>query len=197
MTPARIVCIERWKLALLGVALIAVGVLIGLWGLELRDAQADRARAAAASLAHDAQPRSASALTTRANVAGKLTGQSVDLHVCVLQDGVLKYVPALYMPETNDTLVDGRPFHDVYPTDNRYAVAADWYINDESIRPSTGGRYIRHGQPRSIGPEDVRPVGSYRGVVMFAEQGVSDLEYLWVPIGTGCMVVSYMRISKR
>jgi hypothetical protein len=116
---------------------------------------------------------------------------SVQIRVCVLAQGTLQEVNAQYNRATGDTIVNGRPFREVFPTGPSYAAGAEWYINNEPITLARR-RYVKYGLPRVLGVNEVAAVGEYRGVRVFAEAGVQNPpELLYVPVRVGCEFQPY------
>lgn len=93
------------------------------------------------------------------------------ISICILRDGQAVSVDALYDPVTGDTLIGGKPVPQAHrATSPPYAEGVDWYVRGDPI-PSGGRMMFRYGLPRILSPEDVRPVGQYRGLTLFAEAG--------------------------
>lgn len=134
---------------------------------------------AAAACRHPAPvPEPQSAPEPRAAPAPERRGPPIasppkrmDIGVCILRDGQAVRVDALYDVATGDTTIGGKPVPEVHPaTSPPYAEGVDWYVRGDPI-PSGGRMMFRYGLPRILLPEDVRPVGQYRGLALFAEAG--------------------------
>lgn len=110
---------------------------------------------------------------------------------CVVRDGQLAEVEAIYDPARADTLIGGQPVALAHPADAPpYASGASWFIGNESVAFS-GRRFNKYGLPRRISPRDLRPVGDYRGVPIFATRDSRDDQVLFVPIRSGCEFQAY------
>ncbi len=114
-----------------------------------------------------------------------------ELRVCVVDRAGMREVPVQYNLLTGDTVIDGRPFSEVYPTDSGYAAAAEWFVRDEMIT-LPGRRYTRFGVPRGFSAGDLVPVEAYRGVPLFAERGAEDDPWMrFVPVRPECVFQPY------
>lgn len=114
------------------------------------------------------------------------------LRVCVVDREGMREVPVQYSLVTGDTMIDGRPFAEVYPTDSSYAAAADWFIRDEMVTLPQGWRYVRFGNPVAFGVGDLTRVEVYRGVPVFAERGTEDNPFMrFVPLRPECVFQPY------
>jgi hypothetical protein len=111
---------------------------------------------------------------------------------CVVQGGRIFEVEVQYRSATSDSLVNGRPFHEVYPITSEHAASARWYANNEPIL-FAGHRYVKYGLPRVLGQADVVLVGNVQGVSAFAQPlapgTIADVIYLAVDVG--CMFQAY------
>lgn len=114
-----------------------------------------------------------------------------DILVCVVRDGDLQLVRVDYDTRTGDTLVNGRPFAEVYPDTVGYAGGAQWFVNNEPV-VIDGRHYVRYGVPRVLGVQELTRVGEYQGVLVFVEKGAdarADVKY--VPVRPGCEFQPY------
>ena len=121
----------------------------------------------------------------------RLAGSGRDILVCVVRDGELQLVRVDYDTRTGDTLVNGRPFAEVYPETVGYAGAAQWFVNNEPV-VIDGRHYVKYGVPRLLGVQELTRVGEYRGVPVFVEKGAdarADVKY--VPVRRGCEFQPY------
>lgn len=114
------------------------------------------------------------------------------LTVCVVENGSLTNVDAVFLPAQSDTLVtvqgQRRPFAEAYPaTAPQYAGGATWYINNDDVRLQER-QYVRFGVPRLIGnTTQLQRVGEFQGVTLFAETGAeAPYSVLYVPTRPGC-----------
>jgi hypothetical protein len=106
--------------------------------------------------------------------------------LCVVRDGQLANVSATVDPQTGDTLVSGRPFAEVFPTDApHYLAAAEWAANGAWVVYDRR-RYISYGTPRTLRPADLVRVGEFRGVPLFARTAEGAYRSLYLPIRPGC-----------
>ena len=112
------------------------------------------------------------------------------LHVCVVDRQGIRTVPVQYSTATGDTLVDGRPFSEAYPTDEGYAATAEWFVRDEVVTLD-GRRYVKYGLPRALGVDDLAPAGEYRGVPVFEQRGEEDELVRYVAVRPGCVFQPY------
>lgn len=116
-----------------------------------------------------------------------------DLRTCVVRNGRMEDVEIEYNPQRGDTTYLGRPLSAAFPTDSTYALNAAWYRDGEPIWVGQG-RYVKHGLPRILGTTDVVPVGTFRGVTVFAEpvanRGRPAVIYL--PVRPGCEFQPYI-----
>ncbi|HEX8450535.1 MAG TPA: hypothetical protein VF647_00495 [Longimicrobium sp.] len=116
---------------------------------------------------------------------------AVAIRYCVVRDGRLAEVDAVYDPQRADTLVDGRPVAMTYPADALpYASSAEWYINNEPIMMGNR-RVVKYGLPRRLPARQLQPAGEYRGVPVFAEAGVRAPDVYYVPVRPGCEFQPY------
>lgn len=109
------------------------------------------------------------------------------MRLCVVSNGQLTEVEAMYDPQRADTLIGGRPVAMSHPADAPpYASGAPWFIANEPI--SAGGRrFVKYGLPRTIAASDLRRAGEYQGIPLFAPRNsAGDPEVLFVPIRSGC-----------
>ena len=90
------------------------------------------------------------------------------MRVCVVDARGVREVPARYNVTTGDTLVDGRPYAQAFPTTAMYAESAAWYIDSEPMDRGPH-RYVRYGLPRVVPPGELVRHGEHRGVMIFAE----------------------------
>ena len=115
-----------------------------------------------------------------------------NIRLCVVDEQGVRHIPARYNTDTRDTVVEGRPFAEAYPTTAKYAKNAEWFINSEFLEP---GRwpYGWYGLPRVMQPHELVPAGEYRGVLMFREVG--DLgdptQVLYAAVEPACIFMVY------
>jgi hypothetical protein len=113
------------------------------------------------------------------------------LQVCVVQGGRLAEVVTDFNGATGDTLVSGRPFHEVFPTEPpAYARSARWLILNTPI-VVRGLTYLRYGLPREIPVALLEPAGEFEGTPLFIEAGTGDRTVLYIPFSTGCVFQPY------
>ncbi|HEX5872189.1 MAG TPA: hypothetical protein VFY65_17285, partial [Longimicrobium sp.] len=89
-----------------------------------------------------------------------------EIRVCVVENGALREITAMYNTQTGDTTVNGQRI----PATMGYAAGATWYINNEPITVMER-RYVRYGLPRVLGVNEVTRAGEFQGVSVFAEAG--------------------------
>jgi hypothetical protein len=110
-----------------------------------------------------------------------------DIRVCVVENGMLREITAVYNTQTGDTTVNGQRI----PATTGYAAGATWYINNEPITVN-GRRYVRYGLPRVLGVNEVTRTAEYQGVSVFAEAGAQGTpEVLYIPVRPGCEFQPY------
>ncbi len=116
----------------------------------------------------------------------------VAIRYCIVRDGQLAEVDAVYDPERADTLVDGRPLAMAYPADALpYAAGAQWYINHEPLVMGSQ-RAVKYGLPRRLPARELRPAGQFRGVPVFVEAGITGRPTVYyVPVRPGCEFQPY------
>lgn len=113
------------------------------------------------------------------------------LHVCVVDRQGIRTVPVQYSTATGDTMIEGRPFAEVHPTDAGYAAPAEWFIRNE-VLVLEGRRYVKYGLPRVLGADDLTPAGEYRGVPIFAQRGEEQGGSVrFVAVEPGCVFQPY------
>ena len=117
------------------------------------------------------------------------------IQVCVVQDGNVANVSAMYNPTAGDTTVNGQPFATAFPTGAQYAANATWYINNEPVTFQTR-RFVKYGLPRVLGVNEVTRVGEFQGVSLFAETGQTRPEVVYVPVRPGCEFQPYQVETK-
>ena len=103
-----------------------------------------------------------------------------------------------YNPQRGDTTYQGRPFHAAFPVDSTVALNADWY-RESMVVGFEWGRYLKYGQPRILGITDVVPIGTFRGVTVFAEPG-ADRErpqVIYLPVRPACEFQPYIPIGAK
>jgi len=121
--------------------------------------------------------------------------QETAIQVCVVQDGNLTSVNAMYNASTNDTTVNGQPFASAHPMGAQYAGNATWYINNEPVM-FQGRRFVKYGLPRVLGVSEVTRMGEFQGVSLFAEMGQTRPEVVYVPVRPGCEFQPYQVETK-
>ncbi|HEX8212179.1 MAG TPA: hypothetical protein VF584_18525 [Longimicrobium sp.] len=115
----------------------------------------------------------------------------VALRYCIVRDGRLAEVDAVYDHERADTLVDGRPLAMAYPADALpYAAGTQWYINHEPLMMHNR-RFTKYGLPRRLSARELQPAGEFRGIPVFAEAGVRSPDVFYVPVRPGCEFQPY------
>lgn len=103
----------------------------------------------------------------------------------------MREVSVQYSTMTGDTMIDGRPFAEVYPTDAGYAAAADWFVRDAAIVLESR-QYTRYGIPRSLAIHELTLVDAYRGVPVFAERGMEhDRTIRYILVRPECIFQPY------
>ena len=113
------------------------------------------------------------------------------IQVCVVQNGALTNVSAVYNTANGDTTVNGQRFATAYPATTGYAAGATWFINNEPITVN-GRRYVKYGLPRVLGVNEVSRTADFMGVPVFAEAGATaGTEVIYVPVRPGCEFQPY------
>jgi len=102
-------------------------------------------------------------------------------------------VDAAYDPVRGDTTIGGRPVAEALPTRSPpYAEGVDWYVRGDPVQ--FGGRtMMKHGLPRILGTWEVRPVGEYRGLTLFAgaEDDSASPGVVYLFVRPGCEFQPY------
>ncbi|HEX8697070.1 MAG TPA: hypothetical protein VF746_31920 [Longimicrobium sp.] len=133
-----------------------------------------------------------------------------EVRVCAGVGDELREFAGWIDPRTGDTLVAGRPLHQVVP-EARYAQGQPWFERREVITILNGRPAHRYGLPRSLSPADLREpglrkVGAFQGVdifeVMDQEERAKKHEppdrmhdvtrIYYVPVSPGCMFQAYL-----
>ncbi|HZG44099.1 MAG TPA: hypothetical protein VEY93_14220 [Longimicrobium sp.] len=116
--------------------------------------------------------------------------------VCVVHEGTLRTVRAEYDRESGDTLVEERPLYDVFPNSTPpYAAQADWLNAREPILFQDRA-YYWNGRRVVLSPDELRAVGEFRGIPLFAEvDEAAGLSIMFVPVGRGCEFQPYYHFS--
>jgi hypothetical protein len=118
------------------------------------------------------------------------------IRVCVIDNGQLREVPALYNVSRGDTTVNGQPFSSAYPATAGYAAGASWFVNSAPVTVGSQ-RYVKFGLPRVVGVSDVTRMGEYQGVGIFAEPGAPALpDIVYIPVRPGCEFQPYQKEVK-
>ena len=100
-------------------------------------------------------------------------GRPVD--ICMLRDGEIASAPATYRPSMGDTVVDGRPWREVYTADAPgYAAGTSWYANDQPLPIPRRPDLMKYGPMVQLGAADLRPYGTHEGVALFVEREARD-----------------------
>jgi hypothetical protein len=119
------------------------------------------------------------------------------VNYCFVRDGRLESVTADLLAG-GDTVYGGMPISKAFPTDSTYALNAGWYRDSEPIAFARG-RYVKYGLPRILGTTDVVPTGTFRGVTLFVEAGMSRVrpEVIYIPVQPGCEFQPYRVIGPK
>lgn len=126
------------------------------------------------------------------------------IQLCVVVDGIPRYVQAFVRPATGDTVVIAeagirRPLRAAYPAAPAVASDRDWFVRDESIFLD-GQEYVRFGVPRELRPEELVRRGDYRGVPLFeaaaAVPAPGEPAAVYVPVGDGCIFQPYRPLER-
>lgn len=114
------------------------------------------------------------------------------IRYCIVRDGQLAEVNAVYDAERADTLVDGRPLAMAYPADALpYAAGTPWYINHEPLVVGNR-RFTKYGLPRRLPARELQPAGQFNGIPVFVEAGMTGpASVYYVPVRPGCEFQPY------
>jgi hypothetical protein len=123
-----------------------------------------------------------------------------DTSVCVVDRGSesgLREISAKVGSSGIVLLVDGavQPLEVVHPINviAGYAGREGWLTRGDPIT-FEGRRFVRYLGERRIGPELLRRVGEYQGILLFAgAQPASPVEALYIPTAPGCIFQGYGR----
>jgi len=119
------------------------------------------------------------------------TVTTTNIRVCVVQNGALTEVEAMYNTATGDTMTTtGQRFSEAYPAGAQYAGGATWYVNNEPVT-FNGRRYVKYGLPRVLGTTEVGRAGEYQGVSVFSEGGSMSADVIYIPVRPGCEFQPY------
>lgn len=129
-----------------------------------------------------------------------------EIEVCVIEANQLQNVDALFLPETNDTVVvvagEQVPFSEAYPTDDTYAAGQDWFVQDDEIE-FMDQTYVKFGLTRIIGVDELERIGDYEGVNVYSDSDPSmdmDMDMdddddapdvIYIPTQPGCEFQPY------
>ncbi len=119
------------------------------------------------------------------------------VQLCVVVDGLPRYVRASYRPDSGDTVVVteqgiSRPFAAVYPGTPTVASDRTWYINNEPVFMN-GRKYQKVSLPRTLAAEQLSRSGSYEGVPVFTLRGEAASDDFYLPVVDGCQFQRYQR----
>ncbi|MDR0788549.1 MAG: hypothetical protein LBG44_11910 [Gemmatimonadota bacterium] len=114
------------------------------------------------------------------------------IQVCVVDNGQLGMISAVYRPATGDTLVNGRPFNEVHPvTVPNYAAGASWFLQSNEITFNNNA-HVKYGVTRMITPAQLQRVGEYQGTPVFAEANTTaPWQVVYLPVRPGCEFQPY------
>lgn len=116
---------------------------------------------------------------------------------CVVQNGKVAEVELVYNFMTGDSLYQGVPFAQAFPSGREYAEAAQWYVDNMPIVYQPGPRFIRYGLPRLLKPEQITRIGEYDGVGVYGEAGWTQFhDVIYLPVRPGCWFQPYVPLAK-
>jgi hypothetical protein len=116
-----------------------------------------------------------------------------EVQVCVVEQGLVRQVPARVGAAGDTAAADGRPFAEAHPAGSQYAADRRWYLEGA---PLVVGRreYVKVGLPRVVQPAELAPAAEHDGVPLFAPTGAGeDADLLYVPVRPGCEFQPYQR----
>jgi hypothetical protein len=117
------------------------------------------------------------------------------ISVCVLEAGQPRYVPALLLPATGDTVViragERVPLATAHPHVG-YSGELPWVYSGEMVTVGQN-HYAPFGEPFAVAPTDeLVPAGTYRGVTLFKRRDApTPPETLLLPTVPRCVVQPY------
>lgn len=119
------------------------------------------------------------------------------MSICLMTDGDLQDVSAIFLPLTGETLVvvDGqrKPVSEAYPEDPALAIGAELVALDAPIE-FRDREYLRFGLPRRMDADGLSRGGEFQGIGIFHEKGAdSPPEVIYVPVAEGCLAQPYQR----
>jgi hypothetical protein len=137
-------------------------------------------------------PRGMTTMSAYTAPPAPVSAAPVAIRYCIVRDGQLAEVDAVYDAEFADTLVDGRPLAMAYPADALpYAAGTPWYINHEPLLLANR-RFIKYGLPRRLSARELQPAGQFNGVPVFVEAGTrGSADVYYVPVRPGCEFQPY------
>lgn len=120
------------------------------------------------------------------------------IQVCVVQNGQLQNITALFRPATNDTVVGSQSFSQAHPTTApNYGAGAPWFIQADTMAFS-GSTWVKFGVMRVVQPQQLQRVGDNNGTPIFAEAGrtpaaapAAPYDVVYVPVRPGCEFQPY------
>jgi hypothetical protein len=134
-----------------------------------------------------APPAAVAPVPAEAPPPARTTSLPRDISVCVVQNGRLEDVTALYDPVTRDTSF-GPPGREL---PGLAATGKEWYIYGNPIHWRERQR-VRYGPERAFRPGELVFLGDYVDVPVFAEPGAgADPERVYVPVRQGCVFQAY------
>lgn len=119
--------------------------------------------------------------------------------ICVVVEGLPRYVDAFVQPQTGDTVVTGpqgirRPLRAAYPASAATASGRDWFLRDEPLFLN-GRAYVKFGIPRTLEPSEIVRIGEYSGIPLFTPIPAGEPEggypTLYIPVEDGCLFQPY------
>jgi hypothetical protein len=116
--------------------------------------------------------------------------------VCVIAVDSIAEVTAGFDPQSNDTTVGGHPFRVAYPfTSPPYAETAEWF--GSQLINYKGRTFAPYAPMQIVRPKDLAKVGTFRGVPVFAEAGVTpgQEEVIFFAVRPGCVFQKYVQNS--
>ena len=114
------------------------------------------------------------------------------MSVCVIQNGQLQTVSAMFQPTSQDTMIGNQQFATVHPTTApNYAAGSSWFVQQDTMA-FNNGTWVKFGVTRVIQPPQLQRVGDNMGTPLFAEAGrAAPYEVLYVPVRPGCEFQPY------
>jgi hypothetical protein len=133
--------------------------------------------------------------------AQSAAGEKYDpIRICVIEDDMLKEILGFYDQNTGTTYVDRDgnlvELKEAFPLENGYSATRTWYVNNDKIK-CLDRTYVKYGLPRILETSEVKKVGMYDKVGLYAETGSPESpEVIYIPVQPGCEFQPYQAVEE-